>query len=227
MVNNWHPKTPTSPNWHVIGEFGGKSEYGIETMKSLGQVVVISPGHEKGREAYDEAIKALCHDGYHNDFCVIRFYLSEDKTPSVSDLHNMALLDSRWQNYSPTVALYWRNEFTVTGCDRAGIGGEAGERAKIDYLCGEGVAEAFDAVSSLAVRASVAEYCGWGKTNDTALTIAYINNLPDPARRKQFQNEFNSLTQSRRSKPDDPNFCTIKRFEIEREAQKARRVLGF
>jgi len=202
---------PKNAQWKVVGGLPD----GVKTI-----YVEMDPQYAKDRREYDAAVEHLCRD---RQICNVAFFLPGDRVPNQDSRTFFA--SGGWANY-PVLASWWGNrnsglfEFKSWDCRRAGE-----EGAPPSALCGEGVAEAYNAVLALAGRAGTGEACGWPKTNDAKLAQTYIANIKNPGRQQVFKEGFDLFYPSKG--PDDRADCKKLRGKIDDAAKVARKTLGF
>jgi hypothetical protein len=198
--------------WKVVGQLSD----GLET-----RFVQVSMDRLKDRAMYEKAVSTLCKQ---RNICVIAFFSDGDNIPS--DQSSKSFFSTGgFRDYSPVV-VWWSNNsggvasFTIWDCQRAGAIG-----APLEALCGDGMSEAHSAVLALAVRAGMADACGWAKGDEGQVARSYISTLKETGRQEQFQSAFASFYASFRKGPDRPEDCKRLRAKIEEKATLARKLL--
>jgi hypothetical protein len=194
--------------WTLVGSLADAPKY---------KFVVISADHAKDRATYDSAVNALCR---RNEFCTISFFLPGDRIPKSQDAQTFRT-SGGFKAY-PTVATWQTNDFHQWDCERAGK-----EGAPLGALCGDGIAEAFSAILSLAGRTGMAEFCNWPKNkSDFDLVMNYIEKLDTAERKDQFRTTYFQRYRSGVSGPDNLTDCSKLRTQVEQRAAEARKLLA-
>ena len=202
------------PEWQLAGKFTGNDVH---------QFVVIAPGSEKKRSAYNSAVAVLCERPESPKICGLYFFASTDRVPPTQPLGTF-FKDGGFRDY-PMLALYWRNqnsgvaEFTTWDCKRAGIQG-----SPITALCDPVVSNNQNAASRLGSRTSNVAGCGWPQTDDVANFATFLATVPDLEQRQLYRTTFDDMNSGKG--PDDRSNCIKLRERMEENAQLARQTLG-
>ena len=173
----------------------------------------------KHRETYEDAVRSLCGQG----LCRVMFFAPGDPLPEAASFK--AFEESGGFDHRSLAVWSAKpdgsGDFVRWDCERAGP-----DSAPLEALCGEGVREAFNAVSALAERAGMQKACRWPPTSDDAkIAREYIARMTDRRRQEQFRSVFEELYNGGNRRPDNLNECGAVRKRTEQGVLTGRKLL--
>jgi len=186
--------------------------------------VYVEPAAARRRAVYDDAVSAICPQrSPRSNICSVQFYLSGDAIPSRARI-------TRQEGINP-LATWWENdtsglrEYNTWDCDRAPV-----EDAPMRALCGQGVAEAYGAILSLALREGIGEACRWPVNKIGEPALSEILSAVSTDRAVYFRAAYDRMLETGR-KPVDPSY-DCRRYQsvsdkaVAEDMAKWRRAIG-